>query len=149
MNKIFLIIVMVVALGSPALAGSWARGMGRGMGYGLGHCTDSELNLTPDQASKLKALQSEYLKSIRPFQMELLDKRAELRICEPGMGREAVRAAQLRRRVQEIDEKIREAWLRYKMECRALLTLDQLDRLDALKGTGGSPGMGRMRLMGE
>lgn len=138
-----------MALGSPALAGSWGRGLGRGMGYGLGPCADTELNLAPDQALKLKAIQSDYLKSIRPLQMELLDKKAELRICEPGMGREAVRAAQLRKRVQEIDEKIREARLRYKMECRALLSPEQLDRLDALKGSGGPPGMGRMRLRGE
>ena len=131
MNKVFLIIALLTALGNPALADSWGKGLGRGMGYGLGPCAGTELNLAPGQAAKVKAVQSQYLEAVRPLQRELRIKREELRVCEPGRVREEVRAAQLRREAQEIHEKIREAWFRYKMDCRALLTPEQLDRLDS------------------
>jgi Spy/CpxP family protein refolding chaperone len=145
MNNIFLIVALLLVLGNPAFADSWGKGLGRGMGYGLGPCVDTELNLAPDQAAKVKAVQSQYLEAVRPLQRELRVKREELRVCEPGRVREEVRAAQLRREAKGIREKIREAWLRYKMDCRALLTPEQLDQLDSPKGSGmPRPGLGRM-----
>ena len=140
-----LIYVLVLAFVSPVWAGSWGQGPGRGMNYGLGPCADTELDLSWEQASRMKAMQSDFQKNIRPLQIELTDKRAELRMCEPGRGKEMVRTSQLRHQVREIQEKIQEIWLSYKMECRALLTPEQLDRLNSAKGGGGPrPGMGRM-----
>ena len=139
-----LIYLLVLAFVSPVWAGSWGQGPGRGMIYGLGPCADLDLDLSPDQASRMKAIQSDYQKSVRPLRMELLDKRTELRICEPGKGKETVRTTQLRDQLRELQEKIREIWLRYKMECRAFLSPEQLDRLSSAKGGGGPrPGMGR------
>ena len=140
-----LISVLVLAFVSPVWAGSWGQGPGRGMNYGLGPCADTELDLIPEQASRMKAVQSDYQKNLRPLQMELMDKRAELKMCEPGKDKETVRTAQLRHQVRELYERIQEIWLSYKMECRALLTPEQLDRLNSAKGGGGPrPGMGRM-----
>jgi hypothetical protein len=140
-----LICVLVLAFVSPVWAGSWGQGAGRGMNYGLGSCADPELELIPEQASRMKAVQSDFQKSLRPLQMELMDKRAELRMCEPGKGKETGRTTQLRHQVRELHEKIQEIWLSYKMECRSILTLEQLDRLNSGKGGGGArPGMGRM-----
>ena len=85
-----LIYVLVLAFVSPVWAGSWGQGLGRGMGYGLGPCADPDLNLSPEQASRMKVIQSDYQKSIRPLQMEFQDKRIELKMCEPG--REKIRS---------------------------------------------------------
>ena len=138
------ICVLVLAFVSPVWAGSWGQGPGRGMNYGLGPCDDPELDLNPEQASRMKVVQSDYQKGIRPLQMELLDKRTELKMCEPGKVKETVRAAQLRNQVRELHEQIREIWLRYKMECRALLTPELLERINSVEGGGGlRPGMGR------
>jgi Spy/CpxP family protein refolding chaperone len=140
-----LIYVLVLAFVSPVWAGSWGQGPGRGMNYGLGPCADTELDLIPEQASRMKAVQSDYQKNLRPLRMELMDKRAELKMCEPEKGKETVRTTQLRDQVRELHEQIREIWLRYKMECRAILTPEQLDRLNSVKGSGGPrSGMGRM-----
>jgi len=144
MIKVFL---LVFALGfvNPVWASSWGQGPGRGMGYGLGSCADTELDLSSEQASRMKVVQSDFQRSLRPLQMELLDKRTELKVCEPGKGKETVRTSQLRHQVRELHEKIQEIWLAYKMECRALLIPEQLDRLNSAKGGGGPrPGMGRM-----
>jgi len=140
-----LIYVLVLAFVSPVWAGSWGQGAGRGINYGFGPCADTELNLSPEQSSRLKTVQSEYQKSIRPLKMELQDNKTELRICETGKGKEMARTTQLQNRVRELHEKIQEIWLSYKVECRALLTPEQLDRLNSAKGGGRTrPGMGRM-----
>lgn len=144
MNKISLIVI-ALAFVNPVWAGSWGLGGPRGMGYGLGPCADTELDLTAEQASRLKIVQSDYLRSVRPMQMELRDKKAELRICEPNKGNETAMIAQLRDRVRELQQQIREIWLAYKMECRAILTPEQLDRLNSGQDGGGPrSGMGRM-----
>jgi Spy/CpxP family protein refolding chaperone len=140
-----LIYVLVLAFVSPVWAGSWGQGLGRGMGYGLGSCADPDLDLSPEQASRMKVVQSKYQKSLRTLQMEFQEKRIELKMCEPGKGKDTARTTQLRDQVRELQEKIREIWLAYKMECRAILTSEQLDRLNSAKGGGGPrPGMGRM-----
>jgi hypothetical protein len=145
-----LIYALVLAFVSPVWAGSWGQGPGRGMGYGLNPCADTELDLSSEQASRLKVVQSDFQKSLRPLQMELLDKRTELKVCEPGKGKETVRTAQLRNRVRELHEKIGEIWLSYKMECRAILTPEQLGRLSSVQGgQGPRPGMGRMGWGGQ
>ena len=140
-----LIYVLVLAFVSPVWAGSWGQGPGRGMGYGLGPGTYTELDLSSEQAYRMKVIQSDFQKSLRPLQMELLDNRTELKVCEPGKGKETVRTVQLRNRIQELHEKIGEIWLSYKMECRAILTPEQLDRLSSVQGGRGPwPGKGRM-----
>ena len=133
MIKLF-ILVLVLAFVSPIWAGSWGQGPGRGMNHGLGSCADPELDLSPEQTSRMKVIQSNYLEGIRPLQMELRDKRTELKMCEPGKGKETVRTSQLRNRVRELHEQIREIWVRYKMECRTILTPEQLDRLNSVQG---------------
>jgi Spy/CpxP family protein refolding chaperone len=145
-----LIFVLVLAFVSPVWAGSWGQGPGRGMNYGLGPCADTELDLIPEQASRMKALQSDYQKNLRPLRMELMDKRAELKMCELGKGKETVRTAQLRNRIRELHEKIGEIWLSYKMECRAILTPEQLGRLSSVQGGQGPwQGKGRMGWGGQ
>jgi Spy/CpxP family protein refolding chaperone len=140
-----LIFVLVLAFVGPVWAGSWGQGPGRGMNYGLDPCADQESDLNPEQASRMKVVQSNYQESIQPLQMELRDKRIELRMCEPGKGKETVRTTQIRNQVRKLHEKIQEIWLSYKMECRAILTPEQLDRLNAIQGgRGPRPGMGRM-----
>ena len=145
-----LIYVLVLVFVSPVWAGSWGQGQGRGMNYGLGSCADPELDLSSEQSSRMKFVQSDFQKSLRPLQMELRDKRIDLRMCEPGKGKETVRTTQLRDQVRDLHEKIHEIWLRYKMECRAILTPEQLDRLNSAKGGEGPlPGMGRMGWGGQ
>ena len=132
-------------MGDPALAGDGSKRPGRGTGYGLGPCVDAELNLSGEQAIKLKAIQSDYLKSVQKLQRDLAVMRGELKMCGPDDEKETNRAAQLRRTIQEHHEKIREIWLRYKIACRELLTPDQQERLDSLKGSGRyRSGIGRM-----
>ncbi len=140
-----LIYVLALAFVSPVWAGSWGQGAGRGMNYDLGPCADLELDLSSEQSSRMKVVQSDFQKSLRPLQMELRVKRIELRICEPGKGKETSRITQLRNQVRELHEQIREIWLRYKMECRAILTPEQLDGISSIQGGGGPrPGIGRM-----
>ena len=106
-----LIVVLVLAFVSPVWAGFWGQGPGRGMNYGLGPCADTELDLSSEQASRMKAVQSDFQKNLRPLQIELKEKRTELKVCEPGKGNETVRTSQLRDQVRELQEKIREIWL--------------------------------------
>jgi hypothetical protein len=144
-KKIYLLFFMALTLAGPGWAGSWGQGLGRGSGYGLGPCADTELNLSPEQASRLKAVQSEYLKAIRLLQVEITDRKNELRLCEPGRGKETVRTSQLRQLVRERQGQIREIWVRYKMECQSILTPEQLEQIHSIEGSRGPrPGLGRL-----
>jgi hypothetical protein len=129
MNKSLIIIILLIAMGDTTFAGSWGLGPGRGMGYGLGPCARVELNLTPDQATRLQTLQSEYLERVKPLRKELMVKGAELKVCESEQRMETGRVAQLQKEVRGLHERLHEKWLRYKMKCRDLLTLEQLEQL--------------------
>jgi hypothetical protein len=144
MKKIYLLF-LALSLAGPVWAGSWGQGLGRGMGYGLGHCADPELELSPEQASRLKVVQSEYLKRIRPHQEEITGLKNELRLCKPGRSEETVKASQLRQQIRELQGQIREIWVRYKMECQAILTPEQLEQVHSVEGSRGPrPGLGPM-----
>jgi len=145
MNKILVVIVMLVLFAQPVFGGTRGRGPGKGMGmgYGLGSYGMAELNLTPDQGSKLKALQSDYLRSLQVLQRELMIKRSELRVMDSRPTEEIPRLNRLRLEIQDVRKKIREIWLNYKMECQALLTSEQLEQLGSMeRGRRQHPGMG-------
>jgi Spy/CpxP family protein refolding chaperone len=143
MNKIILIMILMILFVSPAMAemrGS-GRGMGMRYGYGPGRCADPELNLSPDQSQKVNRLQQGYLTKIRQLQREEMLKRAEWRLLSARGSDETSKLNRSQQEIQAIREKIRETWVNYKMECRTLLTPEQLEQLGTMeKGRWPGPG---------
>ena len=137
MNKILLIMVMMILSGPAVFAEMRGPGMGMGMGmrygYGLGACGDPELHLSPDQAEKVSRLQHHYLEEVRQLQRQLMLKRAELKVMDSSLAEDTTRLDRKRLEIQELREKIQKIWLNYKMDCRALLTSEQLEQLGPIE----------------
>ena len=145
MYKILLVMVMVILSGPPVFAELRGPGMGMGMryGYGLGGCGDPELHLSPDQVEKVRRLQRHYLEEVRLLQRKFMLKRAELGMLNSGNSEEAPVVNRRQQEIQAIREKIRETWITYKIECRALLTSEQLEQLGSMeRRPGHRHGMG-------
>lgn len=109
MNRFLLIIVTIGIFAPSAFAEIRGSGMGRvRYGYDLGAYGDPELQLSQDQAAKVRILQLNYLKKIRILQRELMIKRAELKVMDPSSAEDTPKLNRQRREIQEHHDKIRE-----------------------------------------
>jgi len=100
-----------------------------------------DLKLTPEQETKINALQLQYLKEIKPLQEKMFSLNGDLRLLwlvrEPNESKILALQKELRNiRDQIIDKKIA-----YHLKIRSLLTPEQQQRFAAYPWVMG-PGMG-------
>jgi Spy/CpxP family protein refolding chaperone len=178
--SIVAVAAIFVLSASLAFAGPWGRGMGPGGGYGMGPGGggygmgqggggygmgpgmgySSIPNLTPEQTSKIQALQKAHLDEIAPIQQELIKKSAELRSLwlNPTPDSAAVSAKQ--KEILDLRAKLQESGTNYALEFRKVLTPEQQAQVAAFGpgmgrgmgggyGVGGGYGMGRGHGMGR
>jgi Spy/CpxP family protein refolding chaperone len=111
----------------------------------------SQLNLTPDQSSKLQELRETYLRDTLVWRNELVIKRFDLRdlLRDPQSDPNAILAKQ--REVSDLEAKIQERGVLLHIEMRKVLSPDQIKLLPPhWGGMPGAPGMpGRGRGMGR
>jgi zinc resistance-associated protein len=76
-SKLYLVVLLALALTMGLAASSWARPGGPGMG-GMGCGMMGAMNLTPDQAGKLFDLRQKFMNDTAEVRKQMVVKRAEL-----------------------------------------------------------------------
>jgi Spy/CpxP family protein refolding chaperone len=104
MKRLFavsLALLMVVALGTVSHAYGGRGGPGGGMGYGGGYygaglLNQPGLNLTAEQASKIRTMDAQFLRENKPLQDKLYSKRGDLKLLwmERNPDQQKINAAQ-------------------------------------------------------
>ena len=133
MAALIFFLFMLMSAGK-ALADPWGRGMGPRLGQRL-YVDD---DLTPDQSAKMEKMRLDHWKEVAPLRQELGAKRAEMRLLDAGSKAEAARMESLRKDIRDLQEKIREKNVNYRLECQDLRTPEQQG-----PGSSFSPGRGR------
>lgn len=134
--------VLAVALvASAALAGP-GYGRGAGYGYGYGYGIHPVANLTPEQSTKIQAIQQGHLKEIAPLQQQLLAKKMELRACWLSQNPDQAKINALQKDILNLSTRIQEKATNARLEMRKVLTPQQQAQLTAY-GQGMGYGMGR------
>jgi Spy/CpxP family protein refolding chaperone len=129
-------VVAMTLVASMALAGP---GFGRGMGYGPGYGNPPVANLTPEQSSKIQAIQQANFKEIGPIQEQLFAKRTELRNLWLSQNPDPGRIDALQKEMLAIRTELQEKSTSARLEMRKVLTPEQQAQLSA-----SGRGMGRM-----
>lgn len=135
-----LVIFTIAFVASIAMAGP---GFGRGMGSYPGFGVPPIANLTPEQASKIQAIQQAHLKDIAPLQQQLLSKRTELRAEWLSSNPNQAKIVSLQKEILSLQGKIQEKATNTRFEVRKVLTPEQQSQL-AVYGFGMGHGKGRV-----
>lgn len=122
MAALLLFLFMLVSAGK-----SLAQARGRGMGSRLGPGFYENDGLTPEQSAKMEKIHKDYWKEKAPLRQELGARRLELRLLDSSSKTEAARIFSLRKDIQDLQEKIREKNLQYRLHCQDFLTPEQQD----------------------
>lgn len=118
---IFLVALSVVFSGT-AMAGPWGRGMGQSYGgYGMGPYAYGSANLSPEKATQLQALRESYLKDVSPLQMELFNKRMQMRTLWTSSSPDQTQISALQKDLLVLQGRLQEKRLRFSLEARKLL----------------------------
>ncbi len=145
-TKILYITIAVFALALVASVAMAGPGYGRGIGYGYGIPPVS--NLTPEQASKIQAIQHTHLKDIAPLKQQLMSKRMELRAAWLTQNPDQAKINALQKDILDLTAKIQEKATNARLEMRKVLTPEQQAQL-LVYGPGCSYGRGKMAHMGR
>jgi zinc resistance-associated protein len=140
-------VVTLVLVTSSAFA--WGPGYSRGTGYGggsvygHGYGIPPVSNLTPEQSSKIQALQRAQLNDMAPLQQQLLAKKLELRSLWLAQNPDQAKISALQKDMLNIRGQLQEKATNARFEMRKVLTPEQQAQLTAY-GPGMGHGMGRM-----
>ena len=106
-----------------------------GAGRGL-YATNPNLNLTPDQLTKINKLRTTFYKETLPIRTDLQNKTLELRtlMMQPVLNQAKIVA--LQKNIATIRQKLQEKALNFRIEARKVLTPEQLALLPAGRGLG-------------
>ena len=140
-------LVMVLALMATA-ALAWGPGYGRGYGMGPGYGYPAIPNLTPEQSSKIQALQKAHLDEIAPLQQDLLKKKTELRSLWLSTNPDQAAITAKQKEVLDFHSKLQEKATNLRLEIQKVLTPEQQAQM-SLYGSGMGRGMGKMGRMGR
>jgi len=145
MKKSILIgMVAVFALALVASAAmAWGPGYGRGLSVGPGYGSTPVSNLTPEQSSKIQAIQQANLKDIVPLQQQLFAKKTELRSLWLSQNPDQAKINALQKDILNINARLQEKATNARFEMRKVLTPEQQAQL-TVYGPGMGYGMGRM-----
>ncbi len=131
----------LVLVGSAAMARG--PGYGGGWGYGQGYGVPPVSNLTPEQSSKIQAIQQANLKDVAPLQQQLLAKRLELRSLWLAQNPDQAKINAVQKEMLNIRGQLQDRATNARFEISNVLTPEQRAQLTAY-GPGMGPGMGRM-----
>lgn len=140
-TKILLIAIVMFSVALFAEVAS--AGPGRHMGYGYGYGVPPVANLTPEQATKLQAIQQRHLKDVAPLQQQLLAKKLELRSMWLSPNPDQAKINALQRDILNLQSRIQEKTTNARLEMRRVLTPEQQSQL-AFYGYGPGYGKGKM-----
>ena len=159
MKKISVIAAFLLVMASATLvmAGPPGKGSGGGGGWCATPSALASLNLTAEQSGKIRALRESCLKEITPIRVQLLSKRAELRLLwmQTNLDPDKIRAAQ--KEVRDLKGQMQEKSTDCRLAFRNILTPEQTSKLlaqgigrgkghhrwgdrDSRRGLGGGPG---------
>lgn len=145
--KIWMVGLALVALGGVAIAA------GPGFGKGPGNCLGgfSHLNLTPEQQTKLTAMQEKNWKEIIPLRNEMQTKRLELQALwtAPNPDKNKILAKQ--KEINALRDKLQAKTTDFRIEARSVLTPEQAAQVGTFgpgMGSGGGRGFGPGRGFG-
>jgi zinc resistance-associated protein len=142
----------MVALALVAMAGlAVAAGPGFGSG-GYGNCPQgyNQLNLTPEQKTKLTEMQEKHWKDTVTLRNEMQTKRLELQTLwtAPNPDKDKILAKQ--KELNELRNKMQGKGTDFRLEARKVLTPEQAAQVGTFgpgKGFGGPMGMGKHKMM--
>ena len=144
--KIFMVGVALIALAGSAVAAGPGFGMGRNV-----HCPDgmNQLNLTPEQQTKLGELKEKHWKDTVSLRNEMQTKRLELRTLWTAPNPDKNKIVAKQKELNELRDKMQAKAIDFRLDIRKALTPEQAAQLGTFSaGMGFHGGMGRMR-MGE
>ena len=133
----------------PGMGGGMGGGMGEGMGCGMGpgmggmilHALN-DLNLTPEQWTKVQTLREAHLKDSVPIQNQLFAKKNELRLLWTQTNPDAAQIQAKQKELGELQIQMRNKGTQFALDVRKVLTPEQQAKLSTM-GPGMGPGMGR------
>jgi zinc resistance-associated protein len=135
-SKIFVVVLLALALTLGLAASSWARPFGGGMGGGM-HCA----NLTPDQAGKLFDLKEKFRNDTAEVRKQMVVKRAELSALWKAENPDQKAIVAKQKELNTLRGKMIEKNVAFRLEARKIAP-----QLAQARGMGW--GMGRGRGMG-
>lgn len=139
-----LVVIVVLAAGN-ALAFRGGHGMRPGMV--MDPSMVSLLDLSEDQKVQIQAKQEAHEAEINPLHDKLFSRKMELRILWAQPTPDQAKIVTKQREIQALQNQIQEMAIRFKLECRQLLTPEQREKLGtsaAYDGGWSSPG-GKIR----
>ena len=131
MKRISVISAFVLVIASATLVMAGPRGNGKW--WGGGWCSAqfdlAPLNLTEEQAEKIRALRESCLKEIAPIRSELVSKRAELRLLwmQTKLDPDKIRATQ--KEVKDLMGQMQQKHTDCRLAFRSILTPEQTSML--------------------
>jgi Spy/CpxP family protein refolding chaperone len=172
MKKIIVAVMMLAIFATAGLAmgQGWGKGPGMGMGYGphsggarwAGSGPWGALNLTPEQAEKMKALRAGFFKERIPLRNELMSKRLELRALWMRTNPDEEKILAKQKEMNVLRAQLQEKATKNRLEMLKILTPEQQAQWQAYKssfrhghgygrgcGWGGGPGHHRHHHPGE
>jgi Spy/CpxP family protein refolding chaperone len=135
MKKIIVAVVTVAVLATAGLA--MAQGSDKGPGVERGYAPHSgwarskgawlwrDLNLTPDQVEKIKALRESFLKEKIPLQNDLMRERLELRSLWIQTNPDEQKILAKQKEINALKAQIEEKATKDRLEMRKILTPEQ------------------------
>lgn len=153
-KRMFIVGIALLAL---AIAGSaFAQGRGPMGGPGMGPRCDLTavpgLNLSADQAQKIRDLQSAHWKDVQPLRDKMILKRQELRSLWLQKTPDQAKIETVQKEVQDLRGNLQAKQTQYRLTMLKQLTPEQQDRIKAANwgcprmkaGRGGGPRGGMM-----
>jgi len=128
MKRMIVLTIFVSMLFSGSLVMAKSNGMGHhgmGLGYENNGTATSNLNLTKDQSTELKALKGDYRKEITPLQNQMISQRSQLRVLWNTDSPDKNKILAKQKEIFKIHNQMEEKATVYKLNFVALLTPEQ------------------------
>jgi Spy/CpxP family protein refolding chaperone len=150
MKKWGLIVALVVLGWSSAWAfgGPWG-GMQGGPGCGMNPCFGSNMNLTDAQKAQLQPKHDSFMTEMSPLRDELFSKKMELREMWKKANPSQAEISAKQQEIRAIQTQMQEKATEYQLECRQMLTPEQLEKMNTTLGSCGGRGGGQGCRMGR
>jgi hypothetical protein len=109
----------------------------RGMRLRIMQRTYTNDDLTPEESSKMEKARQDHWQEIAPLRQELGVKKMELKLLSSDGKTEASRIEILRKEIQDLQDRIREKNLNYRLHCQDLLNPEKQDSFPGRRRGGG------------
>lgn len=129
-SLVLLSVLFLFAMGAMTTVHAWRRGPGSMMGYGsdcygAGVLANPNLNLTEEQAARIRALDEKYLGEIKPIQDQFYDKRGELKLEWLQRTPDHSKINALQQEVTNLRNQMREKMTGHRLDVLKILTREQ------------------------